>query len=316
MNPFDTNFRLPTLGDAAQTLGWLTILEHVLATIVVVLGLVALRYVIARSIRRRDDLRQPLKRRWLVRLRNTMVLLGLVAVAIIWAQEFRSLAVYLFAIAVATVIATKELIQCLTGTLVRKTSRSFHIGDRIEIGEFRGDVIDHSLLSTTIMEIGPDELSHRLTGRAITIPNSLLLSKPVVNECFTDDYVLHVFKVPMKMEDDWERAERDLRCAARQQCAPYLAEARRHFSRLSKREGLVAFSVDPHVTVAVPSVGTVDLIVRMAVPARQRGKVEQAVLRHFLALYRRHVTVQPAPATAEASAPASESPEAGFAHVA
>lgn len=241
-----------------------------------------LRSIVARIIQRNERLSQELRRRWLVQVRNGAVVIILLGLVIIWANELRTVAVYVFAVAVATVIATKELIQCVTGSLMKTMTRSFDIGDRIEIGDFRGDVIDHNVLTTTVMEIGPDGMSHRLTGRSVTIPNSVFLSKAVINETFTDDYVLHVFAIPMKMEDDWEAAKDDLLKIAKQHSAAYIDEARRHFERLGKREGLYILSVEPHVTFSVPEAGDLHLVVRMAAPARQKGKIEQAILGSFL----------------------------------
>ena len=42
---------------------------------------------------------------------------------------------------------------------MRATSRSFKLGDRIEIGDYRGDVIDYNLFTTTILETGPGKLT-------------------------------------------------------------------------------------------------------------------------------------------------------------
>ena len=265
----------------AEAIDQQAVVGHLISTLILLVSLFVLRTILAGIIRRQENVRQELRRRWLVALRNGTVLMILLGVVLIWAHELRTVAVYAFAIAVATVIATKELIQCVTGSVMR-TAGAFHIGDRIEIGDFRGDVIDHNLLTTTIMEVGPDGLTHRLTGRAISLPNSMFLADPVTNETYTDDYVLHVFKVPMKQDDDWQQAEHDLLCAAREQCSKYVAEARSHFDKLSHKEGLTVFNVEPHVIVQVPTAGNVELVVRMATPARNKGKIEQAILRKLL----------------------------------
>ena len=49
------------------------------------------------------------------------------------------------------------------GSFLRATSGSFAIGDRIRVGDTRGVVIDHSLLVTTLLEIGPS-LRERVGG--------------------------------------------------------------------------------------------------------------------------------------------------------
>lgn len=273
------------------------IIMHILSTLALFIGVLIVRWFIARAIRNPENLPTEVRRRWLVALRNATVLVFLLGLVIIWSEEIQTVATYLFAIAVATVISLKELIQCITGSVMRATSGAFKIGDRIEIAGIRGDVISYSMLTTTIMEVGPGELTHRLTGRAISLPNSMFLNKPVVNECFTHDFVLHVFKIPMKIEEDWNQAETDLIQAAKTVSASYMEEAREHFNRLSRKEGLVIMSVDPHITFSIPSAGTVELIVRMAAPTREKGKIEQMVIRQFLMCVR-----QRALAKAEAQA--------------
>lgn len=113
-----------------------------------------------------------LRRKWLVQTRNGLILVFLLGLVLIWGQELRTLALSIVAIAVAFVVATKELILCFMGSLVKGGARSFDIGDRIQVKDFRGDVIDQNLLATTIMEVGPGKLTHQRTGRATVIPNS------------------------------------------------------------------------------------------------------------------------------------------------
>ena len=255
----------------------------VFSTLLLIVVVVVLRGIAARAIRRNETLPSEVRRRWLVHVRNGAILLLLLGLAVIWAAELRLMAVSLFAVAVATVIATKELIQCFSGSLLKMVSRGFCLGDRIEITGLRGDVIDHNALTTTILEIGPNDLTQQHTGRAIVFPNSMLLEKPVINETFTDEYVLHVFKVPINLDNDWQRAERDLLDAAKQQCSSFLTEARRHFQRLGKDRGLATLSVEPRVSVSIPKASELELIVRIAVPARRKGRIEQEILRRFVA---------------------------------
>ncbi len=222
------------------------------------------------------------RRRWVVGIRNGAVLLTLAGLLTIWATELRTLAFSLVAFAVAIVVSIKELIMCLSGTFVRTAGRSFDLGDSIEIGDIRGVVIDRNFLTTTILEIGPGQNVHQRTGRAITIPNSVFLNTPVVNETFTDRYVLHVFSVPLKTGDDWRAAEKRILEAACAECSPWLDDARRHMEGLSSRHSLDAPSVEPRVTLYLPEPERIDLLVRIPAPSTKKGRVEQAILRRYL----------------------------------
>lgn len=256
--------------------------QNAVASGILIVLLLLLRWLLARWVRRGGIKSTELHRRWLVQIRNACITLALFGLLMIWGREIQSLALSMAAFIVAMVLATKELILCVTGGLLRATSGAFGIGDRIEVNKLRGDVIDITMLATKIMEIGPGELTHQYTGRAIVVPNSVFLASPVVNESFTDDYVLHVFQVPLKAEDDWQTAERHLLDAANQVCAPFLEEAKQYLARIAVREGLDAPSVEPRVTLELNDPGRIDLIVRIPTPARRKGRMEQQVVREYL----------------------------------
>jgi small-conductance mechanosensitive channel len=189
------------------------------------------------------------------------------------------MALSLTAIAVALVIATKEMILCVMGSLLRASARAFTIGDRIEIEGVHGDVIDHGLFATTILEVGP---GHLWTGRALTVPNSMFLSSPITNESFATRYVLHIIRVPISRQEI-EGASDVLKAIGEEVCAPFLPEARDHLEAEAARHGLERPLVNPRVTIALVDPANVDLLLRIPTPVRDRGDIEQEVLRRWFA---------------------------------
>ncbi|WP_328189425.1 mechanosensitive ion channel domain-containing protein [Marinobacter sp. OP 3.4] len=252
----------------------LRLLGTTLALVLIVLVVRALLSKVIRTSIQSTELR----RKWLVQTRNGLILVFLLGLVMIWGQELRTLALSIVAIAVAFVVATKELILCFMGSLVKGGARSFDIGDRIQVKDFRGDVIDQNLLATTILEVGPGKLTHQRTGRATVIPNSLFVSEPIINESFTEDYVLHVFTVPFKREDNWQKAQEVLLEVTQAQCQPYLESARKYMRRLGDRRGLEVPMVDPRVSIQVPLAGEIHLVVRYPCRPAQRSAIEQNIL--------------------------------------
>lgn len=60
--------------------------------------------------------------------------------------------------------------------------RSYLVGDRIQIKDFRGDVVEISYLDTSILECSGDYLGNdRSSGRIIRFPNSLILREEIIN---------------------------------------------------------------------------------------------------------------------------------------
>jgi small-conductance mechanosensitive channel len=248
-----------------------------ISTAILILVLIILRTLIARYIRRSVS-SSELRRRWLFQSRNGLLLLLLLGLLFIWGEELRTLALSIVAIAVAFVVATKELILCVTGSILKTGAGSFNIGDRIQIKDFRGDVIDQNLLATTILEVGPGKITHQRTGRMTVIPNALFVSEPVINESYTHDYILHVFTIPFKREDDWRRAQEAFLESANRYCQPYLEEVRKHMKQLSEERGLDVPTIEPRVTIQVPAAGEIHLIIRIPVKSGQRSYIEQSIL--------------------------------------
>ncbi|EMR12123.1 hypothetical protein MPL1_12030 [Methylophaga lonarensis MPL] len=251
------------------------------SSLILLIALLVLRALVARLLRQKISSIE-LRRRWLVQSNNAFVLLLLLGLVFIWGEELRTLALSVVAIAVAFVVATKELILCVMGSILKTGARSFKVGDRIQIKDFRGDVIDQNLLATTILEVGPGKLTHQRTGRMTVIPNSLFVAEPVINESFTSDYILHVFTVPYPREADWPQAQKALLQSAMRHTAPYLDEVRNYMQRISLSRGLDVPSVEPRVTIQVPDAEQIHLVVRIPTKTQQRNQIEQAILSDVL----------------------------------
>jgi small-conductance mechanosensitive channel len=258
--------------------------QRLLGSIVLAVLILIAYKIAARAIRKTRWPTPEARKRWVVMTRNSALLLLLLCLAIIWASTLREIALSIAAFALALVIALKELLLCVSGELYRSSARLYRVGSRIEVAGLRGDVIDTTLLTTTLMEIGTEYASHQYTGRAIVLPNSTMLSTPVYNESFTRHYVLHTFVLPISLTAGWARAERALLQAAEEACEEYLEDARRHIERIGQREGLDTPAVDPRVSIRIAEPERIDLSVRIPVPARRKGQIEQAIVRRYLEL--------------------------------
>jgi small-conductance mechanosensitive channel len=261
-----------------------SVLFDLLKSLLLLSILLATRALLVRSIARNQTLSIEAKRRWIVTTRNSIVLSFAVGLFVIWAHELEAFAVSLVALAAAVVLATKELILCWSGAALRIGGSVYAVGDRIQIGSYRGVVLDHDIFATKLLEIGPGPLSHLYTGRVVVFPNSLLFTNGLVKENPPQDYGLYVMTVPLRSEDDWHAAEQHLLEAARTECGPFMEEMARQMKLLEQRNLLEAPSPEPRITIQLPEAGKMHLVLRFPAPDRGRSRVEQAILRRYLAM--------------------------------
>lgn len=253
-----------------------------LKTAIFVIILWLTRAAVLRAVTWGADLSPETRRSWSVSLRNGLFVVFIIGAAFIWAHQLHTFAVSLLAIAVAVVLATKELILCLSGSVVRLSTDAFSVGDRISVGTARGKVLDQNFLATRLLEIGPGEMSNQYTGRTVVFPNGLLLSTPVINETNSMEYGFQVIKIPLRSDQDWRKAEQVLLDAARAECEPFLSAAGKQMKKMGGKDWVDVPSVEPRVTLHVPEPDCLELQLRMPTPNRHPTRLGQAILRRFL----------------------------------
>lgn len=164
-----------------------------IASIALLVAIVAARLIAGRALHNRDNLSDQVARRWSANVRNLLILVAVVGLIMIWAPQLRTFALSLTAVAVAIVVATKELILCLSGAALRTFTRAFSVGDIVEIGTSKGEVLDINLLAVRLKEFDDREGSIAPTGRTIILPYSLLFSTPAKVLPHLSEEIAHTF---------------------------------------------------------------------------------------------------------------------------
>ena len=290
MEPLIEQMQSSQLADVFQDT---ELVSHLVATLVLLVSVLVVRYVALRFVRRALPSRDKLRLRWSSQIRGLSYAIMAFGLFTIWAQELQALAVSFVVLAMAIVWATKETIACIQGAIYRVSANAFEVGDRIAIASIRGDVIDTGLLSTLVLEVGQ---GHQRTGRTISIPNSLLMTEAVLNESLAGEYMLHLMSIPVDRADDIAAVEQKALAAAREACADFIDDVRRPMSARYRRHGLVPPGVEPRVTYQLVDKNTVNILLRIPTPSRRERQVEQAVLRSVLGVPKGRDTLPPPPA--------------------
>jgi len=252
---------------------------EIVGTIVIVSAVILANIVISAALRGRGWLSRETKLRASVFWRNFSFLVAFVALLFIWRTELRAAALSLAALSVALVLGGKELLTSMLGYVHRTTSGSFEFGDAIEINGIKGEVIDQTLFSTTVLEMSEE---HLFTGRVVQFPNSFYVSHALKNHSRLGNFQLALVAVPLAPGISLETAKEGLIEAARAVCSEFVAPAQKALRDLEGEQFIVMPSADPRVTVRLGDAGKVTLLLRFPCLANQRTRTEQDILARYL----------------------------------
>ena len=266
-----------------EWLNALPVSEEIIKSALMIVAVIAGRSILLSAhFRSHPDLSIENKRRSLVVSRNITMLLLLFGLAMIWAAQIQTLALSMFAVAAAIVVATKELIMCLSGSILRSVTKQYSIGDYIEINGLRGRVVDINMLNTLMMQIGPNPLVGQLSGKTLSFPNSLLLSHPVRRDNILGDYVIHTVEIPVPIHLDSDEIIGRLKDVLEPLCEPYVPAIKQHLENVQTQKLFITPAAQPRVSRVPHDDKVYNIIVRFASPVAKRLEIQQAILDEFL----------------------------------
>jgi small-conductance mechanosensitive channel/cell division protein FtsB len=120
--------------------------------------------------------------------------------------EFASLSPFLGLTGAGIAIALQDVIVSFIAWFFIIGRRGLSIGDRIEVSNVRGDVIDIGVLRIVVREVG-NWLSNEVpTGRRVFIPNSFVFKNYFFNHSRPQPFINDEIKMLFTFESNWEKA--------------------------------------------------------------------------------------------------------------
>jgi small-conductance mechanosensitive channel len=131
---------------------------------------------------------------------------GFFLIGAVWIQAFEQFGTFLGLFTAGIAIALKDPLTNLAGWLFIVFRKPFVVGDRVEIGNNKGDIIDIRLFQFTMLEIGNWVDSDQSTGRIIHLPNGKVFLEPQANYSTGFEYIWNEIPVIITFESNWEKA--------------------------------------------------------------------------------------------------------------
>ena len=261
--------------------------RNLLASLLIIIGLALVRWLIIRLIHRRYADNARTLYNWRKAVEYASVVLGVLLVGRLWLDGIGTLVTYLGLLSAGIAIALQDLIVALAGWVFIVWRRPFVVGDRIEIGDKLGDVIDIRLFSFSLLEIGRRIQAEQSTGRIIHIPNGKIFSESLSNMHQGFPYIWNEIPVLITFESDWEKAKAILENIVNE-LAPDVSDAVRRYGRRTGQRFVISYSnVTPTVYTSVEESGVM-LTLRYMVDPRKLRNSEQEVWESTLRAFKLH----------------------------
>ncbi len=248
--------------------------NKIIATIAAVLILWLIRTILLKiAFRRTQDIRQQY--RWRKTSLYIVSSIGFLIVGRIWFEGFQSIATFLGLLTAGLAIALKDPLVNLAGWVFIIWRKPFVVGDRIQIGESAGDVIDLRIFQFTLIEIGNWVDADQSTGRIIHIPNARVFSDVQANYSTGFNYIWNEIPVLVTFESDWKKAK-DILSSIIAGRAEHLSKTAEEKIKEASRKFMIFYSkLTPIVYTSVRDSGVLLTMRYLCDPRKRRGSEEE-----------------------------------------
>jgi len=251
-----------------------TIFEQIFETLVIAIIILILYTVGVYAIVRK--MADEVSRFTAVRIFSAILLgLGLLLGLMVWVQDPKEIVLMIGIIWGAIVVALRDLIQNMVGSLMLLMTRMFRIGDRIHIKGVYGIVMDIGVFRTTLMKLDEESGDHP-TGQITTIPNGILFRETVTNTgrdlSFTGDEIRLTFPFSV----DIQKTRTMLLDIVQKHTLEVQQQAMKEIETLSDKKFLPAFGTEPTLFMHIDR-HQILMVVKYYTDTRRRAEIKNRI---------------------------------------
>ena len=213
---------------------------------------------------------------WRKTIEYSLFTIGALVIGNLWISNFQSIVTFLGLLSAGIAIALKDLFINIAGWAFIYLRKPFDVGDRIQIGEVKGDVIDLRLFQFSLLEIGNWVDSDQSTGRVIHVPNAKVFLEPQANYSMGFNYIWNEQTIYITLDSDFKRAKLLLLEILNSNLLDDLKSAESEFKRARDRHMIIYNQFTPAVFYNISERG-IQLSMRYLCNPRKRRVIEHAV---------------------------------------
>jgi small-conductance mechanosensitive channel len=186
------------------------------------------------------------------RTKKSISLIGYVLIAIsafiIFKENNGNLGLSIGIASAGIAFALQEVITSFAGWISIVTSGQVKVGQRVKIGDIKGDIIDISILKTTLMETGDWVDGDLYNGRITTLSNSYIFKVPIQNYSADYPFVWDEIIIKIRSESDFQAARVLFEKIANDICGKYANESEAKWKAMQNKYRIENARVLPLIT--------------------------------------------------------------------
>jgi small-conductance mechanosensitive channel len=219
------------------------------------------------------------------RVRKIVSLLGYFAgflyLTVVFRSQLGGLTVAFGVAGAGIAFALQEVIASVAGWVAVALGNFYRVGDRVQLGGIRGDVIDVGVLRTTLMECGNWVNGDLYNGRIVRVANSFVFKEPVFNYSGDFPFLWDEITVPVKYGADHRLARDIIQRVVAEVVGEYVPVAQESWKGMVAKYRIEDASVEPMVTL-VANDNWMEFTARYVVDYKRRRTTKDRIFARLL----------------------------------
>jgi small-conductance mechanosensitive channel len=249
--------------------------RKIVLSLAILLLLWLIRFIVLKVVWRQSE-DAKVRYLWKRGLSIFITLSAIILISSVWISAFARFGAFLGLLSAGLAIALKDPLTNMAGWIFISTRQPFLVGDRIQIGENTGDVIDIRLFQFTILEVGNWVDADQSTGRIIHIPNQTVFLKPQANYSRGFQYIWNEIPILLTFESNWKKGKEILENIVNKH-AEHLTKSAEHRLKEATKKYMITYThLTPIVYTSVEESGVL-LTLRYLCDPHKRRATEHAI---------------------------------------
>lgn len=225
------------------------------------------------------------RRRYQFLLLRRIILWCAIAITIAFAlaSEIGSIATFAGLITAGIAVALQNVILAIAGYFFLIGKYGVRVGDRVQISDVTGDVIDIGLIRLHLMELGGTGIDRQPTGRVVVFSNAVVFQPTAsfFKQIPGTNFVWHEVSLNLAPESDYNLAEERVLGAVEKVYASYRESIEEQYREMERTLSFAAAPPKPRSQLRVTQ-GGLEIVVRYPVALENASDIDDRVTRELL----------------------------------